>query len=857
MSVDLFTARELIQKDPSVSTLAELISGGVLCADRLFIQTMLFERAFECDGENEDFAIEFLKHPKLRKDNDIWKMAEKARRDAEFIMLSYDTTDVDPKHWTTHKIEGKHIDVEQMKPDINQRGLHVLHASPASGKTEFFKSLIAKHKGTQHHLLVLVPNVTSAIALAKETGIAHYHTYGETIDDKRLAWSKHRQMVCCFNSYAALADDPNFVAPQTLIWDEVTEGIDWIKDDSPFATDTMNMSGARSLKAILNHAWKYERVYVASADMPVGYVIATLEDLSHIMQKRAFYYKTQKSNLKGSTYSEFESKEDLIFNTIRRIESGQRGVCFTDLADRVASTEFTTFIKIFKKHLPDANIVGIDRSAIDRGTPYGQIVSSRGFVEASKQFFRDGGDFWIYSPIAKSQHSIVFDEEEIDLVPDFCAAFSDRLHIASPWGFRNATRRFRQIGICDYWMDEKYKKGHHRSIRKTYGHDLMLKHNSEYAKINERSRTGPRIKSPSDRRNPDLVYYKILERYCQHREANTCNRNFTFRHILESDGAEVFKAKIEVSQMERDVYAEIVTESKTESELLKMERFENELTKRFDLIQSCYAFNEDAGSWSSIDMAQSDLSEINLANEITGETADRMFQILMLDDEARASTEQMNANLFYTFTGRMLDYIFANFNGSTIRQKDLIFADWMLHGDREFFLSLQLDAMDDFATDIENNYRNLKLTLHPRSKFGGSPKGVMKMACNEMGLDFAWLPKKRNRQEWREGLRDQLIDERPGKFKTMKPYSEDWYQKAGEYMHYKLTLPNFKPTIWERNMLDDMKDVARIEKKRFVSRRVIESFHWWLRVLSDQKSPINLFDHQNIEDIEKEITGGE
>ena len=60
----------------------------------------------------------------------------------------------------------------------------------------------------------------------------------------------------------------------------------------------------------------------------------------------------------------------------------------------------------------------------------------------------------------------------------------------------------------------------------------------------------------------------------------------------------------------------------------------------------------------------------------------------------------------------------------------------------------------------------------------------------------------------------------------------------------KLRDASYKPNEFEQGLLEDRPEFVRIEKKRFVSRGVVEIYRHWLSIVREEK---------RVEDIEDEI----
>lgn len=826
MSVDQFTAKRQIDALPTVETLRRIVSAdGVLGADQPFIINSLRAIAFRNSGDISE-AVQILKeHYKGRTDLDIDVLAEKAREDALFVLRSHDLSALNMKAWDAQTIPHASVNFESLGKSLERRGFHLLNACLGWGKTE--KVLIPElmsYRGTPTRVLLLTPNENTAIELAKKAGVAHYKTYGETREAKRLAWEKHPQMVMCFHSYVGLSEDPNFVPPHIILWDEITECLEFVRRELPDAKPEESRYATESVMALFKFASFYKKIIAASADCPTAFVHKVANDLAQIMNTHAHYYKTDGSHLEGKIYTRFETKEDLILNTLRRAQSGQSGWIFTDQSDdQDEKPNFTRFVNIFKKHAPELKIEAIDRRVMKSAK--GREIKEMGLANYAKYCRKELGiDLFIVSPIAKSQISVVFDEDELDFCFDFTAVFSDYLDICSPWSLRNASNRARQTQIIDYWINEK--NGGPKEVEKDAGKKIF-----------------PKDIDFSRAYAAEKLYWETVYSYAQFKLANRANRNWLFEELLKEKGAIVRKADITISESERGRYAEILLAVKQEAEQLAVERFENNMTRRVELLHSCYEFDEPNQEWKTLRL-ETELSPlIREAASIDGRAAERLYQLLTLDGDQLAELDRGSAIAFYQDTAISIDPLLNEIMEQIIRQKRLPMPEWFLHGDGEFWLAMENLPLDDLEPNLRNNFQAIKATIAPKTTYGATTLGVLKLIGNELGLSVDNKPKAKTRNQWRTRLFNQLKKEKPGWFHG----KQDWprkYELMSKILLEKLRDASYKPNEFERGLLEDRPEFVRIEKKRFVSRGVVEIYRHWLSIVREEK---------RVEEIENEI----
>ncbi len=829
MMIDLFSARNQLRSSPTVNTLVHLCEVEAIdCSDQSFIKTALTDLAFYNHGELGDF-VDALRDTRFGRntDLDLEKVALQAKRDALFVLRSHDAEALRYKTWDKLTIPSAEINLEMNANRIDRAGVHLFNFCLGQGKTEkILIPLLRKYRGTSTRVLLLTPNEATAKDIAKRAEVAHYHTYGTSKDDKRLAWQQHPQMTMCIDSYAGLSSDPNFIPPSIILWDEITEGLERVRNDLP-KSKAESEHGYESLKALFKFAPFYKKLYAASADCPTGFVHNTLYDFAQIMNTEAHYYKTDDSHLKDKIYTRFETKEDLVLSTIRKAKDGQAGWIFTDQSDsRDEKPNFSAFVNIFKKHAPELKIEAIDRRVMDSAK--GREIKKMGLANYAKYCRKELGiDLFIVSPIARSQISVVFGDDEIDHCFDFTAVFSDYIDICSPWTLRNASNRARQTMIIDYWINERFKTATpitKRAWKQDFPKEPLLDH----ATLAEKS------------------YWNLQTRYAQYKRANEANRNWLFEEILKEKGAELRVADIEISEAERDLYGKIFLQVKKEAKALAVDRYENNQTRRIEMINGCYEFNKVEKEWRPLDH-RTDLNDgIKEAAEIDGRAAERLYIVMTSDPETRKEIDAGSSIAMFENTGEILDPLINEIISVILSQKRLPFPEWFLHGDDCFWLPQENLELRDLPPLIKDNFEIIKTTICPSTTYGATVLGVLKMVGNELGMIVDNKPRKRNKYQWRGDLFKEMMKAHPGKLRKTMKWNER-YEVMGEILLWKLRKANYQPTDLECSLLDDMPGVVRFEKKQFVNRGVIGVFHHWLLIVREQ---------QRVEEIENEIKFG-
>lgn len=827
--IDLFSARNQLRSSPTVDTLRHLCEVEAIdCSDRSFIKIALQDLAFHNNGKLDDF-IDALRETRFGRntDLDLEKIALQAKREALFVLRSHDDEALRFRAWDKLTVPAADINLEMNENRIDRAGVHLFNFCLGMGKTEkILIPLLRKYRGTATRVLLLTPNEATAKDIAKRAEVAHYHTYGKSPEDKRLAWQQHSQMTMCLDSYAGLSSDPNFIPPSIILWDEITEGLERVRNDLP-KSKAESEHGHESLKALFRFAPFYKKLYAASADCPTGFVHNTLYDLAQIMNTEAHYYKTDESHLKGKIYTKFETKEDLVLSTIRKAKAGQAGWIFTDQSDsRDDKPNFSSFVNVFKKHAPELKIEAIDRRVMNSAK--GRAIKEMGLANYAKYCRKElGVDLFIVSPIARSQISVVFGEDEIDHCFDFTAVFSDYIDICSPWTLRNASNRARQTMVIDYWINERSK--HITPITK-----------------NEWKKDFP--KEPIfDKATPaEKLYWKTLNRYAQYKRANEANRNWLFEELLKEKGAELRVADIEISESERDLYAKIFLQVKKESKTLAVDRYENNQTRKIEMVNGCYEFNKIEKEWRPLDH-RTDLNDgIRSAAKIDGRAAERLYIVMTSDREMRKEIDAGSSIAMFEDTGEILDPLINEIIFLSLSQKQLPFPEWYLHGDDCFWLPMENLNLRHLPPLIKDNFEIIRTTICPSTTFGATVLGVLKMVGNELGMIVENKPRKKNKLQWRDDLFNELSKAYPGKLRKTMKWEQRW-EVMQNILLEKLSKGRFQPTDLECSLLDDMPGVVRFEKKQFVNRGVIEVFRHWLLIVREQ---------QRIEELENDIAYG-
>ena len=857
MTLDRWQAIAKLRASPNRETFDIVLNEEMTCPDQAFLkdafETLFFHAYYKTYAEKglkETFLEVARAIPYIEENFDIDGIASEALKEATFVLMNHDLEMLGHGIWDFETVEGRLMSLDRLKGNPRKPGLHLFAGGMGSGKSmetmvPLFKELI----GTDTRAMLIVPNQDVAHSLAKKLGCNHYECRGHKQEDKQQAWRENRQLVACAQSFHIMMNHPDATPPKRLFIDEGLEVLEYIQDD---ALETKpNASTWQALQSIFKWAHHLTHLYVATADTPTAYLGGALTDMAEIISEKyrrkersrrgilsaaakmecyAHWYKTSEHWLKDKLFTQFDTKEDLVFSTISRIEDGEKVFLFTGVSDST-NPNFSRFRKLFEKYLPGKKIIALDGPAM-KNTHYGKMAKEMGlgnFIAYARKEL--DVDLFMVSPICKSQHSILFDDEERHLAYDRTVIFGDYL-INSPWCLRQASNRARQTTLVDYWIAED-PSIQERELDKHKGAVLCEKH---FGRVDY-----------SNAATWERAYHRHKERSIQFEEACKANRNLLFRKLVENHGATVRPSFLVVDDSYRDRYAEILNQVKAEVEVDRKERYENHLTARMKMVMSVRQWDEMESSWMTANWTDDTWAEIEMASKLDAEAAERLIMVLEADDETRRKAETPGYETTWVPVGRLLDEIFGHLSFASFQQHRVSLAEWALHGDGPIFFDTLDPAWKALDESAEELYQNTKNVIWPRRMYGRGIGANLKMVCDEMGFKITGSASEGRKRIYRDHLFEQLIQEKPGKLRRGQTWPQRW-EKIDEILREKIKLPNYRPTKAEREHLITLSGVIMIEKKSFVHKSVVEAYWDWLAIIKDRERHC-LTLHQSIDDL--------
>ncbi len=780
-----------------------------------FLKRILEEAAFENEGDNSALASEIMLYPELAKDTQIKALAAKAAKDVLFVLDSQRSDLITAGLWEETEIPGIKINRDVMADNLYKRGVHLIHAGIGSGKTSDVLLPLAQTEIEGDTALVVVPNTKRAYELAELLGWEHYHRFGEKPDDIKLAIKRTDRLVICAASLGKI--NYNERTPyRTVYLDEITEVFKYA--DNAFSK--RNPYWGEALKALPTIIAGSDVFYAFSADIKSGFTHAIMDKICREYGKAAFYYRTNENWGQYQHYEMAASREDLVWDLACELNRGKSAWVFCDLADR--NGHLSNLAEELKSLCPGKKIEYFDTAKIQDEVK-GQAIRELGVVEYVKTKRRNGElDAIIFSPVAQSQYSILFDDNELDLIFDFSYGYLRSAGICHPADADQGLGRARQTKRRKVWIAEQPE-----GIRAVGNNAGAV----ELAKL----QTVDMSQATAEER----IFQFALERFYQHKAAGQASRKWLFKELVREKGATVTDLEIVVSPQNRDRYLEIATNlEKSAVDRLK-KRLENSSTKQLDLLNRAYRRKE--RGWGLVERDGIEWDELTEAVKVDRYGAETLFRILLMDEAERASFDRSFQETYYQTTFELIEPIFAGLFEGIDRQKLTNLFDWYVNGDSTAFFEIDQKTLANIAKDIRPNWEYVRRTLEPPVTSCGTITGFLRMLGNLIGLTFTLKVDREERTLWKAALFAQYKKSHIWVGDEYKPWGQtavgERYDYIANELREKVRNPGFDPTHEEQRMMDTMRDIIRVEKKPLVSREVVNVFrHYELHKLG---SPLN------------------
>lgn len=778
-----------------------------------FLGEILASEAFDNMGDNSALVDELKIYPRVIADIQIEKLAQRKAKDAFDVLLTHDQSMVDHGFWEHTHIPGREMTLKNCGENVPKKGWHLFHGGIGAGKTSnVLMPEAAKHKNYDR-ALVVVPNTKRVYELAKELGWAHYHTYGTSPADVKKAIASHPQLVICAASLRKITENPDYFPYSHIYVDELCEIFRYAESyGSGENRDEQWWASLQALFQISNYA---DRFLGFTADAPTGFVTSTMEKAAREFHRSAFYYKTAESYGKHQTYWLMNSQEDLIWSVVQKLNDGLSAWGYVDTSNNYGPY-LDNFGNILKRLCPDKKIEWFDTNKMKESV-MGKPIREMGLVEYIKHKRREGElDCFIASPFARSQYSILFDENEEDLAFDFAFANLRHAKVGTPQDGDQGLGRARQTKHRIVYIAEAPEGT--RTVRKGQGEKHLIEKFGKEADL-----TGAEAW--------EKVWWHCRVQAEQYRLANRASRKWLFKENVELKGAKVHFSDIKIPTEQLDEYLQIKADVEAETVAAhKGENLENDTTLRLKRLGKAYR-REDKG-WGMIPHDNVDEAELQKALLVDGYTAEQIFIILLADEDERREADREFLNNYWQITGHLLDQILFDLLEATKLRTQTNFFDWYVNGDESTWFEIPASQFEELKTGIFNNFDNVRKTLNPPLTAGGTVAGFLKLVGDCIGLDFVMSVAKEERTLWRNDLYDQYRKCYGGKFPaSLKSWSQR-YERIGEIIRLKLTDPNFVPSYAEKRFLDTLPDICRVTKKPIVSREVVNVYSHYLRCMN-------------------------
>jgi hypothetical protein len=461
---------------------------------------------------------------------------------------------------------------------------------------------------------------------------------------------------------------------------------------------------------------------------------------------------------------------------------------------------------------------------------YAQPIREMGLVEYVKEKRRRGElDAIIFSPVARSQYSVLFEDHEEHLQFDFTFGLCIVPTICDPWEADQGLGRARQTRERLIHIAEQPEGI--RLVGPDAGIDEV-----------ERLQFATRDEMTANER----VWFFVLERYLQYSAANKGSREWLFREIVKQKGAKVFDLKPNIPPDDVSRYLKI-KENLNKKNATHQKRLQSNEIRQRDLLNKTY--RRKANGWGMVERDGIDWDKLEEAIKVDSFGAEMIWRCLVMTPKERADDDKTLQETYHQITYMMLKEIFFGLFDAVNLHKQMTFFDWFEHGDTTAFFALEDEAITALDESISNQWEYVRRTLDAPNYSCGSLAGFLRNLGNMIGIDFVLKVNKEERTKWREALFAQYG----------KTYSHIWVMNDDDGMEYqtpwknaktgekytfiedklreKLRTRGFAPTYEETRMLDTMAGVVRATKHPFISRSVISVYrHYGLRF---SESPLN------------------
>jgi hypothetical protein len=775
-----------------------------------FLDLMLHNEAIRTGGCFEQLWGQIEKYPRIYGDTALWQITtDRARKWAADLMLGRDPLVYKRYGIHTEEIDGRVLHYHELKDSISQQGIHVVHGAIGSGKSELIIQDI-KSSGDTVPQLIVVPSVQGAKDLAEQLGPEwhDYHRFGTKPEDIKRAIRSFNRLVICAGSVRWFREMANDIRKFKTIY--VDEMASIIKQGT--TTGIGNAAFQESLEELFELISLAKRTLLLSADITERNTLEVLGRMASDSEQSLRYYKTNKDYIEGSSWGHFEQEFDLIWETINRLNRGERGFGVFDFAD-IKSPRFTKVVNFLKKMCPEKKIEAYTRDSLADSFK-GQTLTAMGLQDYIKhRIDGDGLDCFICSPIFRDNISILHEEERYHF--DF--SFGIHRGVNDPNDAIQGHRRDRLI------------KDHLIHI-KNHGTRLVTEQSGQRAMTKdvdpdslERARIGERTKYYGEIQNKQLD------------AQNKANRQWLTKLHLESRGARNYDYKLDIkgrSEKYNDLrteYREMVLSN--DNDVIMSSAFH-----RGRLFNEFVRFDSRLKRWVRCD-ERDEIEEQELIaakSRISGETAERLRMILTADEEILEIWSKNSSDAYFKETGYLLHRIFSRMSPNGSFQG---LSRWYIDAATGSTWYGIIEEEDNWElTDlIVSNYHSIyKPTLGVENKVTTLGNFITRVIAPHLELEIWTNVKNEKKMEWRLALYEQYKKQYPGKFGKRIGWTE-FYEEVETILKAKIMSgvgQSFSNP--EERFLDTLKDVIKVRRPN----RPIYSKIWQMFNLTNQLGPM-------------------
>lgn len=784
-----------------------------------FLDQIVFYECIRSEGGCEKLWEDLKPFPKIycNKAHFDFEVSKEKEFVANLMMgrdqLVYDRWDID-----VFEIPEKQLHLEQLKPSVIEKGVHIIHGKVASGKGKnVVLPDIARYAGNAR-MLVVSPNKQDVYDMCKELGVGwhHYHHYGETADDVRRAIRDFDKLCICAASLSKFEDYPELQRFDVIYVDEITQIIMTYQLSK-------NVTFSKSIETLYLLISKSLRSLLLSADITERNSLDVLGRLASDSNQKIRYYKNTIDYAEGMIFTYFGTEFEAVWETAKRINGGQRCFGAVDFANRPddktgeVMPRLNNFIRMLKELCPDAKIQAFDSTRL-RDHPDGKWIRANGLqAYIEKETDAERLDAIFITNWAKSNVSVIFENED-----RYGFDFTCGIHrgVNNAWDSFQACRRVRQTAT------------HLIYVNNPKGTAMVSEDSGKRAMPKVADEMSLKRAEPEERAN----YYGKIAVYQQEAQ-NNANRRWLSKLIVESRGGVILSPGQGPDNDSarflsfRNRYLKEVLSVSGENKAWESEAFaRHRLLDQFSEYDPHHKKIRQITDEQGIDYDQLKAKEYS----ISVECAETICRILDADETLREEWDEGILDAFYKETGQLLDRILLKLPniGSFYN-----LARWYLtspNGSTYYYI-LPEKEKDEINDLINRNYKDIyQPTLKSSEKSCRTLQNLLpKIIGEHLELEI-WGEKKHKVMEYKSAHISQFLKSHPTLIKKANGVNKNW-ATIGEILRDQIQTDQGikKLTELDKKHLDMFADVIKIKRperplfNRIVSLYSKVEFHEW------------------------------